>query len=219
MSIFFKFISISIILLRFCTVGLLFWNYTKLDKILKRISQLFLMDLLSEVVASICASVYHHNNLFVFHLTAPLEIYFLGQFFFDFYEKNGWKIRRLELLIPMMMLCVLNTGFIQPYDTINSYALTFLSLFVICNAFLSFYLILDKNPTFPHLFEIKWLIIIFFVVHSTSFMILLFGNHINQQLKSYQSNIWIARAILLVMAVFIQFYLASRLTTQSKYSI
>lgn len=207
----YSFISYGIIGVAVFVSLLLLVQIKKLTYPFKLITYYLVLSAITEVCALVMAKVYHVNNLIFFHIFAPLELILLGWFFFDFYKKQGKDLPFAIIISPFVGLLILNSLFIQPYYTFNSYALTLVGVLVIIMSLYAFYLMLEEDREIPLLFEIKWFMISFFIMHCSSLMVLFFSNMIMSLSKDQQLIIWIIRALIILIVKILQLYVSIRL--------
>lgn len=211
MAEFYSFISYGIIGIAIFITLLLLVQVKKLIPSFKIVTYYLMLSTVTEVCALVTAKVYHVNNLIFFHIFAPLELILLGWFFFDFYKKYEIKLSFAKVVSPFIGLLILNSLFLQPYTTYNSYALTLVGLLVIAMSLYAFYLMLEEDREIPLLFEIKWFMISFFIMHCSSLMVLFFSNMILSLSKEQQLIIWVIRAFITLIVKLLQLYISIRL--------
>lgn len=138
---------IYLALLAFTFLFSLYRNKT-CEQELKIISILLGLTLLSESIAH-WAAVHLHNNNFVYHIFAPLQLFIIALFYqqalppFGRY-KLGWVIGSTGIIIA-----VLNAIFFQPLKVLNTYFLLFEGLLVIAIALYSFLALLKDKTERP----------------------------------------------------------------------
>lgn len=207
----YSFICYGAIGLAVFIVILLFTQFSKLSPTFKIVTYYLALSAVTEVCALVTAKLYQVNNLFYFHIFAPLELILLGWFFFDFYKKQGKDLPFTIIISPFVGLLILNSLFLQPYYTFNSYGLTLVGVLVIIMSLYAFYLMLEEDREIPLLFEIKWFMISFFIMHCSSLMVLFFSNMIMSLSKDQQLLIWIIRALIILIVKILQLYVSIRL--------
>lgn len=159
------------------------------------------MEILSMILA-----FYGITNLFVFHLNALTEFSILVLFFNAlFTEKNGKGIRLV--LYPGISLILLNSVFIQPPDTINSYPLTLISFGTMLIAIFYFIKLTDIEMSLDNKLFRTILVGSVFIMHGTSLFPLLFGNYLMVNFDwNSQMMVWLVRASVIMIVKLIIFY-------------
>ena len=190
---------------------LILFRYKQIDKNMKSISQYLVISAIIEVISFVVGKCFHQNNLIFFHIFAPVEFFLLSQFFFGFYKKNDVKLPFSIIKIAFLSLLLINSFFIQPWNTYNSYGLTAVSIAVILMSLFAFYLMLEKDLKMPFLFEIKWLMISFFLLHCSSLIVVFFSNKILVLEHTQQLTVWRVRAFFMLITKLLQLYLINRL--------
>lgn len=173
-------------------------KFRQLDNSLQRIAIYFIVSALTELLSLSVAYFLHLPNLAFFHFFAIFEILILGHFFFDYYKKVGITLPQNLILYTLAGLLLLNSVWIQPLNTYNSYGLTLVSISIILFSLYAFYLMLEHDhlEVFPG--SVKWLIATIFLMHCSSLMVVLFSNKILEMGKQTQLLIWLARALLIL---------------------
>jgi hypothetical protein len=100
--------------------------------------------LISEYLADFLAKKFH-NNMPVYHVYAPVQFFTISLYFNDsieeFKRKNiGWYIG-----ITGVIVSLLNSLFLQPFNTFNSYFLLFSGFVIISMSLFAFYKILEND--------------------------------------------------------------------------
>ena len=175
-------------------VSLIF--YWKFDKALKYFAIYLIMGGCIEYLALEFAKRLGHN-LFLLHLYTILEFIILSAFFKVIFDQLGSKFSMLKFTILVVLLCILNSIFIQPIEGFNSYATTLVGLILIVYSIYTFYLLLDKTDT--SLRSIKWLVGGVFVYQMTSFIILASANILINITTDSDVILWMLRAFIILI--------------------
>lgn len=173
-------------------------KFKQLDSSLRKIAIYFIVSALTELLSLSVAYFLHQSNLIFFHSFAIFEILILGHFFFDYYKKMGVILPQNLILYSLVGLLVLNSAWIQPLNTYNSYGLTLVSVSIILFSLYAFYLMLEYDHLEVFSGSVKWLIATIFLMHCSSLMVVLFSNKILEMGKQTQLLIWLARALLIL---------------------
>ena len=173
-------------------------KFRQLDNSLQKIAIYFIVSALTELLSLSVAYFLHLSNLVFFHFFAIFEILILGHFFFDYYKKVGITLPQNLILYTLAGLLLLNSVWIQPLNTYNSYGLTLVSISIILFSLYAFYLMLEHDHLEVFSGSVKWLIATIFLMHCSSLMVVLFSNKILEMGKQTQLLIWLARALLIL---------------------
>ncbi|MFT6335429.1 MAG: hypothetical protein ACI86M_000901 [Saprospiraceae bacterium] len=136
------------------------------------------------------------NNLFLLHIYTILEFIVLSAFFKVVFDQLGSKFSMLKITIVVVLLCILNSIFIQPLEGFNSYASTLVGLVLIVYSAYTFYLLLDKDGV--KFRNIKWLVAGILIYQMTSFIILASANLLSDITPGSDVILWMVRAIVIL---------------------
>lgn len=191
-------ISTVVTILSLVIAVILIRKFRQLDNSLQKIAIYFIVSALTELLSLSVAYFLHLSNLVFFHFFAIFEILILGHFFFDYYKKVGITLPQNLILYTLAGLLLLNSVWIQPLNTYNSYGLTLVSISIILFSVYAFYLMLEHDHLEVFSGSVKWLIATIFLMHCSSLMVVLFSNKILEMGKQTQLLIWLARALLIL---------------------
>jgi hypothetical protein len=127
---------------------------TRFNRAAKYLLLLIICTVASEYIAHY-AGVTYRNNMPVYHIFAPLQFFLVGVYYnynIDTFKRNNIGI---YIGIAGVILSILNSLFLQPINTFNTYFLLFSGFSIISMSLYSFYRILEneevelfKNPHF-----------------------------------------------------------------------
>ena len=135
------------------------------------------------------------TNLFLLHIYTILEFILLSAFFKVVFDQLGSKFSTLKITIVIVLLCILNSIFIQPIEGFNSYASTLVGLIIIAYSIYTFYLLLEKNEI--NFRNIKWLVGGILIYQMTSFIVLASANFLQETTEGSDAILWLIRAIVI----------------------
>lgn len=134
-----------------------------LHKSAKLVIILLALSLLSEYFADVFARK-QQNNMVVYHFYAPMYLFIVSMYFnesIEYFKKNGIGV---IIGITGIITAVLNSSFLQPITTLNSYFLLFMGSVIISMSLYAFYVILENDNidalTNPH-FWISFILLFF----------------------------------------------------------
>lgn len=146
------FIVYILLLILSLSIGL--YRLRTLDAALKIIIALLAVTLVSETTAHFMA-IYYKNNMRVYHVFNPIELFLMALYFNNTIEAFKKKNTGIYIGLSGILLSITNTLFFQPFDTLNSYFLLFEGFCVITMSLLSYHHIFDdhnsdivRNPHF-----------------------------------------------------------------------
>lgn len=129
------------------------YRFTKLDNAAKYIGLFLLATLLSEA-AGFYASWRYKNNMPVYHVAAPIHFLLICFYFNAWLDVFGRKRIGIYLGLAGIPLAIINTLYLQPLHTLNSYFLLFEGTCIISMSLFAFYRLLDnervKIMRYPH---------------------------------------------------------------------
>ncbi|MCB9044707.1 MAG: hypothetical protein H6550_01080 [Chitinophagales bacterium] len=133
------------------------------DITVKIIVLLLSLTFVSELIAKISASVFH-NNMYVYHIFAPVQLLVLG-IYFDSIEPR-FKKKRIGLIIGLagVLIAICNTLLFQPPTALNSNFLLFEGLAVMALSLFTFQRILNDDKIDIYKYPYFWfnIILVFF---------------------------------------------------------
>lgn len=148
---------------------------------------------------------FDYQNLFLFHLNAVIEYSLLVLLFNHLLKDIGHKGIHF-ILFPGIAVILLNSLFIQTPDTFNSYSLTLISLGTVLFCVYYFILLSDLSWSLDKKMFQAILIGAILVLHVSSLIPILFGNHLVLMELNKQYIIWILRACIVLVVKIIMFY-------------
>jgi len=119
-------------------------RFPKRDAASKTLVPLLAATLLSECTAWFFTKNYG-NNMPVYHIYAPVQLFIVTMYFnksIDTFRRNNFG---LYIGLLSIILAVLNTLFLQPINTLNSYYLIYSGFVIISLCNYSFYRILEND--------------------------------------------------------------------------
>lgn len=119
-------------------------RFKKRDKASKLLVMLLLLTLISEMTAYVCAIVYH-NNMFVYHIFAPIQLLLLGLYFDNTIDLFKKKRIGIKVGILGVITATINTILFQPLNTLNSNFLLFEGLIIMAMVLYAFQRILNND--------------------------------------------------------------------------
>lgn len=104
-------------------IALVLLNYKRMSTLGWLIASYVLFSSIIEYLGAVMAET-STNNHFLFHYYVPGSFLLLGIFFHLLYRQFGWnRYWNWGMVVAGVILIVLNSIFLQPIDTVNSYAL------------------------------------------------------------------------------------------------
>lgn len=148
------FVYMSVILL---AISGSFVNFRSRDKASKIIVILLGLTFAAEAAAYIAADKLH-ANMFVYHIFAPIQLFILGKYF----DTAVFKKRKIGLITGIfgVVVAILNTIFLQPFQTLNSNFLLFEGLAIMAMALYAFQKFLINDRLDIYKYEHFWFILI-----------------------------------------------------------
>lgn len=146
-----------------------------------------------------------YQNLFLFHINAVIE-YTLLVLIFDHLLKDIGQKGIHFILFPGIAAILLNSIFVQTPHTFNSYSLTLISLATVLVCVYYFFLLSDMSWTLDKKMFQAILIGAIFILHISSLLPILFGNHLVLMDLNEQYIVWLLRACIVLVVKIILFY-------------
>jgi lysylphosphatidylglycerol synthetase-like protein (DUF2156 family) len=171
-------------------------NYRSLSNDLKAMTLYMVFCFLTEIPTDYLA-ICRMNNLSILHIYTPIEFAFLAYAYSFHIDKVISKRTLLVLTIGFILFSFLNTIFIQPLHTFNSYARCVEILLVILLALCYVYSLIMNNEqrvlrTIP-MFWINTAVLIYF---TAGFFLYLVSNNTVGLSPQINRLIWLAHTIL-----------------------
>jgi len=114
-------------------------------------------------------------NIYLLHINVLFEFVFLGLIFFKLFLSFNRKIPIYWILFIGVPLIILNTLFLQPWNTFNTNSYTVVSGLIIAACIYYFYLSLENKPS-EYNTLINRVVAYLLIMHCTSIIIVLFSN-------------------------------------------
>jgi hypothetical protein len=138
------------------SVGMALFRFRYLRGPLRWVGFYLLLACLGEVASDITAHVLHVPNLYLLHIYTVLEFNLIALFYVVFFGHFYPRSLMLSLMFAFTLLAILNSLFVQPITSFNTYARALESILIIGLTLLCFYKILielvtkrlDKHPVF-----------------------------------------------------------------------
>lgn len=170
--------------------------YWRLDSTLK-IFCIFLIVTGALECMSFALSYIQVNNLRLVHIYTLLELVILSMFFLSVFKKMKLEYPIKTITGVLLLLCILNSIFIQPLDTFNSYAATLVSLTLISYCILTFYHLLGRDDSKYN--KIRWLVSGLLLYQMTSFVVMAFSNILSQMAVEVDLIVWFMRIVIMIV--------------------
>lgn len=170
--------------------------YWKFDKALKYFASFLILSGATEYLASEFTKRLGYN-LFLLHLYTILEFIVLSAFFKVVFDQLGAKFSMVKITVVVVLLCIVNSIFIQPIEGFNSYATTLVGLILIAYSVYTFYLLLEKGSV--DFSSIKWLVGGVLIYQMTSLIILASANILIHTSAGSDIILWIIRAVIILI--------------------
>ncbi len=152
-----------------CCLGLTFYRWHSLSKADSLICFLLFLTLVQESIA-MYFRLTRHNNFPTYHIYTPIELSVICFYFIlSFRSKYKYWIAGILTTISCA-LSILNTIYLQPLKTFNSYYLLFEGFTIITLCLLSFYKILIRDDVSPRKMAHFWLTISFLFYWSLTYV-------------------------------------------------
>lgn len=142
------------------------------------------------------------NNLIFFHIHTILEFAVLTLFFSRVFDDKH-KLWSRWILLSGLFFILFNSIFIQTYETMNSFSLTIVSIYLIKCCLYYFYQIIDQDNSQDQIRFSNYAVFSIFILHSVSLMVLLFGNYMLTSKSVVQDAVWILRALIILLVKFV----------------
>ncbi len=155
--------------------------FKKVDSRLYSFNLFLLFNGIIQVAQLIILNISTSYNLLMFHIDVPLEFMLLAHFYYSFLKQYLDKKIYFTLVIIFITFSILNSIFIQPINSFNSYALSVESTILIILSIFSFIVLLDarsgmKKTSIGKIFELINSGV--FVYYSASLLIYYFSNYL-----------------------------------------
>ncbi len=133
------------------------YNLKDKDTASKIILVLLCLTLTSEI-ASHLAAIRYHNNMFIYHLFAPIQLIVIGIYFDSINNRKG-KVGTIVGIIGIV-LAIINSLFFQSFDVFNSNFLLFEGLVIMTLSLFSFQRILSNDNIDIFRYKHFWIVVI-----------------------------------------------------------
>jgi len=118
--------------------------FKKFDKRLFSFKLFLIFNGFIQISQLVLSSLKHHN-LFLLHIDVPVEFALLAHFYYSFLNQYVDKRIFFTLISLFLLFSVINSVFIQPPDSFNSYALIAEALVMIILSIFAFIVLLDPR--------------------------------------------------------------------------
>lgn len=192
-------------------------RYKRVDRAAKILPTMLGVTLLSEFLGYVFAIKYH-NNMPVYHFFAPTQLILIILYFSRSIDVLKTKKTWLYFSIIGIIAGIVNTLFLQPLDTFNTYYLLFEGICIISFCLFAFYRMLENDDTAvlnnPHF----WVSCIFLFFWCTTYinwaLYKILGTKMHQMMPFIGISIWIINIITyLGLASVFLFYPKKRLSS------
>ena len=178
------------------------FRYQKLDNVMKAVAWYVMLGGLVQVLSSYENSQ-KNNNLWLLHLYTPLEFACLALFYSRALDGMVKKRVFVGLGIGFAVLSALNSGFLQPVNTFNTYARSLEGIVVIVFCLSWCYrtltemkiLKLEQDPVF-------WVNTGFLLYFSGNVLLFAFSNYILNINRALNLYIWAFHALFSILLYF-----------------
>ena len=178
------------------------FRYRKLDNVMKAVAWYVMLGGLVQVLSSYENSQ-KNNNLWLLHLYTPLEFACLVLFYSRTLEGMVKKSVFVGIGIGFAVLSALNSGFLQPVNTFNTYARSLEGIVVIVFCLSWCYrtltemkiLKLEQDPVF-------WVNTGFLLYFSGNVLLFAFSNYILNINRALNLYIWAFHALFSILLYF-----------------
>lgn len=175
------------------------FRYRHLDAATKTMAVYVFLGGLTQVLASYQSSL-GNNNLWLLHLYTPLEFFCIVWFYNIILKGSVKESSMMGLGLGFAILSALNSAFLQPTDTFNTYARSLEGILVIvfclawCYKTLSEMQIrhLEQDPVF-------WINTGFLIYFSGNVLLFAFSNYILNINRSLNLYIWAFHALFSIL--------------------
>jgi len=164
-------------------------------------------------------SRFQNNNLYWMHMYTLLELVLLSGFFKVVFARMKLNIPIKTVTSIILILCILNTIFLQPLLSFNSNASMLVSMTIIVFSILTFYHLLDKGQIEYKL--IKWIVSGLLLYQMTNFIILGSSNILIEYELEIDKMIWVLRICILLFTklVFLYILFSAALTSRKSLAV
>lgn len=143
------------------------------------------------------------NNMPVLHVLVPATVLLLIRYY-QIVMRGYLQPQILQITaIVFLLFSVLNSLFLQPIDSFNSYALTLESVLLIILSLATFLLLLNKTVSEEKLTttkSVRWINSGIFIYHSSALLIFYFSNVLSSRYSDmFNIYTWIMHAFLSVV--------------------
>ena len=118
--------------------------FKKFDKRLFSFKLFLIFNSFIQISQLVLSSLKHHN-LFLLHIDVPVEFALLAHFYYSFLNQYVDKRIFFTLISLFLLFSVINSVFIQPPDSFNSYTLIAEALVMIILSIFAFIVLLDPR--------------------------------------------------------------------------
>ena len=184
---------------------LLIFQLNNLSLVLKVVGIYIIVSASLDIVST---SLYYQreNNLMFLHLFTLFEIVVLSYLFKILFRLFKSEVNVLYFALPASIFIIINAFVIQGVYAFNSYSSVLSSILIIGFSIHFFFLILEIDVQNIRFITLKWFVICLFFYHSTSLIVMLFGNIIQDISREAQSYIWLFRSIVILATKLILSY-------------
>ncbi len=204
-----KLTDVTVIISVLLAIGII-TNFHKLSSTLKIVGIYLIAGASIDIVASALSRKYESNLVFL-HLFSLFEIVIISYLFKQLFHVLKSKFNVYHVAVPATIFVIINSCFIQSIHIYNSYSSTLVSTIILGYSIYFFKSILDIEILNLQFKILKWFIICLFFFHSTSLIIMLFGNLFQEMSIEAQSSIWSIRALVIFVTKIIITYWFLRL--------
>lgn len=185
-------------------LGLLYIK--KVDKRLFSFNLFLIFNAIVEFLQLIILNVSKYHHLFLFTIDVPIEFTLLAYFYYSFLKQYLNKKTFFFSVIIFNAFSILNSIFIQPIDTFNSYAIVGEAIIIIILSIFAFIVLLDprsgmRKTSIGKTFElINSAIFVYFTASISIYYLSNYLTHYNGNIVSFLgktvSYIWIFNSTL-----------------------
>lgn len=145
-----------------------FYKLKEIDAASKILLLLLCLTLASEI-ASHWAALLFNNNMFVYHIFAPIQLILVGIYFDNILP--SFKKKKIATIIGIIasITAVVNTVFFQPLKILNSNFLLLEGIIIIALALYTFQLILTNESINIFQYGHFWMVVIFIFFWSVTY--------------------------------------------------
>jgi hypothetical protein len=168
--------------------------FKKFDKRLFSFKLFLIFNSIIQLSQLVLSNLKHHN-LFLLHIDVPVEFALLAHLYYSFLKKHVDKKIFFTLISLFLLFSVVNSIFIQPPDSFNSYALIAEALVMIVLSIFAFIVLLDPRSGMSKTPMGKTVTLInsgIFINFSSTLLISYFSNFLIKNAdKSTVNYIWV----------------------------